>query len=321
MTWFDRLTGFPEGSPQFVRDRLRLNGEWIESRANGRRVRAGRFSHPSLAELRAAAVPGRAGRLRLREVVGDVRALHRDAANAGAVFQVASQFNCLEMISPAVTPEQGVGGYESDHTQGPACAMACGAGTIFRNYLVDLGGGRLGQSAQAQLDGLDALGAALGNEGERLWRMRNGYALATDEGLDVVARAVGQDADRLRGLIRVGVQAGTEVTLEGAGHRVTQVYCSALPLAYSDRPVAAWEPFARLALEAAYEATLLVAARAEVPLFLTLLGGGAFGNPTGWILDALERALILFAGTELDIRVVSHGASNPDLTGLLARFG
>ncbi|MEZ5716383.1 MAG: hypothetical protein R3D85_15225 [Paracoccaceae bacterium] len=89
---------------------------------------------------------------------------------------------------------------------------------------------------------------ALGNDGGRLWRMRNGYALATAEGLERVARG---DAQRLRGPIRVGVQADTEVTLEGAGHTVTQVYCSALPLAYSSEPAAAWEPFARLALEAA----------------------------------------------------------------------
>lgn len=31
-------------------------------------------------------------------------ALHKDPANGGAVFQVASQFNCLEMVGPGVTP-------------------------------------------------------------------------------------------------------------------------------------------------------------------------------------------------------------------------
>ncbi|MCK5683507.1 hypothetical protein KAJ27_05280 [bacterium] len=50
------------------------------------------------------------------------------------MFQVASQFNLLEMVSPGVTPEEGVGRYEHDHTQGPACAIACGVGTIYRNY-------------------------------------------------------------------------------------------------------------------------------------------------------------------------------------------
>ena len=47
----------------------------------------------------------------------------------GALFQVASQFNALEMISPTVTPEEGATRYEHDRTQGPACAMAAGAAT------------------------------------------------------------------------------------------------------------------------------------------------------------------------------------------------
>ena len=44
-----------------------------------------------------------------------------------------------------------------------------------------------------------------------------------------------------------------------AGHRVAQVYASALPVAYSAGIKAeAFEPFARLILRGAYEATLAV---------------------------------------------------------------
>ena len=91
-----------------------------------------------LSELRTrvAAVENGAGKLRFAELVGDAKALHSDVANAGALFQVATQFNLLEMISPNVTPEQGIAIYENDPTQGPACAIACGAGTIYRNYFV-----------------------------------------------------------------------------------------------------------------------------------------------------------------------------------------
>lgn len=39
-------------------------------------------------------------------------------SNAGAVFQVASQFNCLEMVGPGSRPEDGVTIYSKDHTQG-----------------------------------------------------------------------------------------------------------------------------------------------------------------------------------------------------------
>lgn len=69
-------------------------------------------------------------------VVGDVRELHnRRLEYQGAVFQVASQFNCLEMVNPGVTPENGITMYEADRTQGPACAIACAPATAFRNYL------------------------------------------------------------------------------------------------------------------------------------------------------------------------------------------
>lgn len=37
----------------------------------------------------------------------------------------------------------------------------------------------------------------------------------------------------LRGLLHVGVQSDTKVTQAGGGHCVTQVYCSAMPVAYA----------------------------------------------------------------------------------------
>ena len=120
-------------------------------------------------------------------VVGDVRRMHRLPENAGALFQVASQFNLLEMVGPSVTPEQGVTRYEDDHTQGPACAIAAGAATIYRNYFVPVGGGH-GQTANRQIDTLtklgDALSGALGMPVSALWKMQNGYALCTQAGLD-----------------------------------------------------------------------------------------------------------------------------------------
>ena len=72
----------------------------------------GSFEVLSVAELRARAEepgpPPEGAGLTFDNVVGDVRSFHRDPANAGAVFQVASQFNCLEMVGPGTTPEAGV---------------------------------------------------------------------------------------------------------------------------------------------------------------------------------------------------------------------
>jgi hypothetical protein len=78
---------------------------------------------------------------RVEVVRGDVRQLHCQPEFNRALFQVASQFNLLEMTGPDVTPEHGVTRYAFDRTQGPACAIAAGAATIYRNYFATVGDG------------------------------------------------------------------------------------------------------------------------------------------------------------------------------------
>jgi hypothetical protein len=144
--------------------------------------------------------------------------------------------------------------------------------------------------------------------------MRNGYALPRTGGLKAIAARIAKaDQGALARLLGIGVQRGTEVTLPGAGHLVHQVYASALPIAYADAPAADWEPFARLVLDAAYQATFAAAlALGAKRLFLTRLGGGAFGNPSDWITDAIAGAIHTYRAAPLDVRIVSHGQANPD---------
>ena len=333
--WFERLTGFRETDREQVLARLREDGPFLESTVNGRRMRRGDFAVVGLAALRrardqAGAVPGTVpgagpgGRSAVGEVVGDVRDLHADPSSAGAVFQVASQFNMLEMTAPAITPDDGVDRYDTDHTQGPACAIACGAATIHRNYLVRFGSGPYdgrGQTADRQLDGFADLAAAL----DLAVEMRNGYAFVAPSELDRVAARLdaltGPQRDDLAGLLRVGVASDAEVTWKNAGHTVTQVFCSALPIAYAGGDRRRWEPLARLVLDAAYEATLAAAVPAAVrtgnrTVYLTLVGAGVFGNPVEWVLDAVGRAVRLHRGSGLDVRVVSYGWRRQELRTL-----
>jgi len=314
-SWFSRLVGFDESvGPDEVRRRLRVVDGALVSDHSPDRPRVGRTELVSLRELRSRLPHSDATSSTVRTTVGDVSLLHRDPANAGALFQAASQFNLLEMISPDVTPDDGVAGYEHDHTQGPACAVAVGAATIWRNYLMPVDGG-IGQTRDRQIDAVADLGAAL-SEGTalplpRLWEMRNGYALCHPEGLTAIAAHLGDldeaGRDRLRSLLRIGVVWEAEVT--GTGHLVSQAYCSALPVAYSPDPAhPGWAPLARLVLEATYEATLLAARLnpASDTVFLTGVGGGVFGNDPRWIRDAIDRALALVPG--LDVVVVGHAA-------------
>ena len=178
MNWFDDLVGFREQFAEQVCSMIDVDGDHLRRGANGRELRCGTLEVVALCDLRkrTTVVQGTERRLRLSEVVGNVQSLHQQSENAGALFQVASQFNLLEMVSPSVTPDDGIGIYENDRTQGPACAIAAGAGTIYRNYFAPVNG-RVGQSTADQIDCLQDIGVALGNQNNCLWRMRNGYAL------------------------------------------------------------------------------------------------------------------------------------------------
>ena len=319
--WFKSLTGFTEESPEQVRSNLELDGQTITSRINGRRMACGQLETPTLGELRQMALDGTTdnGRLTVREVVADTKQLHQESENAGSMFQVASQFNLLEMISPSISPEKGVGIYENDMTQGPACAVAAGAGTIYRNYFASVGD-QIGQTSDNQIDCLRDMGEQLGNNEGRLWTMNNGYAQASAEGLaDISSQIMAMEEperDTLRDQLRIGIQWDTEVTLGDCGHLVTQAYCSALPVSYSHHSEELWEAFSRIVLEASYEATLAAALinfnRAEKKtVYLTLLGGGAFRNNINWILDAISRGIDRYSDYPLDVVIVSYGQSNP----------
>jgi hypothetical protein len=316
MTLFDRLFGFAETSGDDVRAKLIHNGDTLTSTVNGATYRCGHLTTPSLGELRGAAPSG--GRLTVREVVGDVQTLHADPANAGALFQVASQFNLLEMVSPSHTPEEGVSIYEYDRTQGPACAIACAAGTVFRNWFAPVGD-QIGQSSNTQLDMAADLHKTFGGDA---WQMRNGYLLPHPGALASMRQTIdSSDREQLIDTVRIGIQHDTEVTLPGAGHLVSQAYCSAVPVAYTSERVADWEPLARLVLDAAYEATMWTAVdnahrTGNNTVFLTLLGGGAFGNPTSWITDAMVRSFDLFGAADLDVAIVSYGASHDHVKAL-----
>jgi hypothetical protein len=325
--WFETLTGFREENAEQVRDNIVVDGETMTSKVNGKTFNCGRLETPTLADFRSRVLelnPPK-GKLQLSEVVADVQLLHQQNENTGALFQVASQFNLLEMVAPHITPEHGVDIYGQDQTQGPACAIACGAGTIYRNYFANVND-QIGQTSENQIDCLRHMGNTLGNTDERLWAMRNGYALATADGLREISKRLTyggeEERDNLRRKLRIGVQWNTEVTIGNATHTVTQAYGSAVPVSYSSHATELWSDFGQLILEASYEAAICAAIlnSAETgnnKVYLTLLGGGAFGNRDDWIITSIRRALQSYAEMDLDVAIVSYRASKPPVQELI----
>jgi hypothetical protein len=341
--WFSALFGFRETGRRDVERWLRVDHEGttnanvatIQSLVNNKVFRAGILETPTLAELRSAgATVELTGQLSVTNLVGDVAAFHASPENRHATFQVASQFNCLEFTSKAGSPEAGVTKYVEDRTQGPACAVACGPGTVLRNYFVHVereiaAGIGAGQTKDRQLNNLASFSHAVGNDPEgSFFTVLGGHTVANDEQLGRLNPVLQQmridgSLDSVRDAVRVGVQHDTQVTSTDWGtclladweQHVTQVFTSACTTRNRGSSRASWRHFATLVLEASYEATLWAAVLAaqrhhagagSCRVFLTCLGGGAFGNDLDWILDALRYALELFRNYGLHVYLVTH---------------
>ncbi len=336
MDWFQKITGFAEQGYAKTRSLLSIHDGYLVSEKSNRKCAVGKLTLTSLNTLRTSVPrPCDRGMLKVTNASADVRELHSVPENNGAVFQVASQFNMLEMIDPDITPEDGVTRYQFDKTQGPACAMAGGAATIFRNYFAQVGE-KSGQTATNQLNGLEGLAATLGDQlgmnSDKILPVRNGYALPCYDSLVGINRGLeslnAQSLRNLEGALEVGVHVDVEVTDQTSSNpnSVTQVFCSAMPVGYSNVNASLWEPLARLILNSAYEATLWAGLRNKLEgrsqrVFLTRLGGGAFGNRDSWIDDAMKVALAKFRGSGLEVIIVSYGEPPQSMLDLSREFG
>lgn len=261
----------------------------------GQELAAGRFLTEPLGALQhrlprsSSPAPLRLAVLLGRGPLSDVGALQAQAT-PGCLFQVASQFNCLESPGPYVVD---VAEYFRDPTQGPRASISAWSGTLLRHYAAPAAdGARFVQTEQRQLDLLaDALPPEVG-------RVTGGY---------LTSETVAQPR-RLRaaleagfGRIRVGVHTDLPVLLGYDFHgavsgqpRIAQVFTSTYAQGYSRRGALAGDLDAvcGLLLRAAYLGTLLAAAlTGQRTVVLTAIGGGVFANPHPVIWEAIQWAL------------------------------
>ena len=318
----------------------------LQCKVNGKRFKAGLFSTPTLCALKArvraeltqcpVALPIRFDHVAIDDI------LPEHFKYPGALFQAASQFNCLEFDSPKRIPENGITDYAFDMTQGPACALACAAGTLVRNYFVHVPLSatpriQCGQSKEHQLNNLSELEQALDNNLHQYWHVKNGYTFCDDKRkLRTLAQIINSEArEDLIGHVKIGLQQDVGVNFRTRtefvekheeNHVVTQVYGSAISCSYSGVQKKYWAPLAQLVLDANYEATIwagvlnyLQKTRAQKTraqrtnsetthetnpssdftlhdhadmIFLTMLGGGVFGNDKAWIAAAIGRSIV-----------------------------
>jgi hypothetical protein len=263
-------------------------------------IPAGRFETPSIGALRKRAAAGRigsaTGRVRLWVLDGaspatDIGSLQA-TAGPGTLFQVASQFNCLESPGPYITP---VASYFNDPTQGPRASISAYSGTLLRHYAAPGdGGNRFVQMTDGpQLNLLESIcspGVA---------EVRSGYL--TSSGITDRSAFRAALESRFED-IRVGVHDDVPVifgynwdgSVEG-NRRIGQVFTSTFAGGgYSGASAgdSNYRPICTVLLRAAYLGTLLAAADlGRNRVVLTLIGGGVFGNPVGLIWESICWAI------------------------------
>ena len=248
-------------------------------------------------------------------------------AGAGALFQVASQFNCLEAPGPSLVR---IANYVHDNTQGPRASVSAFPGTFLRHYAAPArDGARFTQTGAQQINLLaDAMGPDVA-------QVQAGY---------LTARRVKDPAALERALeagfetIRIGVHDEVDVVLGSHwggpvapdAPPIAQVFTSTMALgAYSGGDVDAFSGSCIVLLRAAYLGTLLAALDlGKRVVVLTLIGGGAFGNPLRSIWDAMvwavDRATGLAASdlvVVLNAREMGSSVSNGEVAEAVGERG
>lgn len=228
-------------------------------------------------------------------------------ALAGATFQVASNFNALEAVTEASSPEDErfLTDYVHDHTQGPDASVGAGAAAVYRLFLaqpINMASGWMHKHPEST--------------------MRNGYLS--------LARA---EANRREGTVTdvsVLLHRDVDVTFYRPSldsletvphpHRIHQVFCAALNCKQGhsgrlnrEHDAAIDFATARLFLRAAYLGTYqaAIAAGSDV-LCVTLLGNGAFGNALEWVVEALAHAHRALGGHFRRVFLIHY--DNPSVT-------
>lgn len=247
----------------------------------------------------------------------DVGYLQSLPENDGAVFQVASNFNALELMSKfddrAMTE---VGNYVHDMTQGPFASISAAPGLILRHYYPFHSPDTQPESWRQIFDGrqLELLG-------ELPLSVRNGYLELREQDLE---------RELPLSLLRVAHHRDVQVVfgqVQGSRHarlahlqRVSQVFTATADLACTNLELFRRHPkevegVVKALLKGAYEGTLRAAmSSGRGKIFLTLIGGGVFANPTSWLVDTLEGLLDLVTESGLTVVVNTYqGIPDRDL--------
>ena len=194
----------------------------------------------------------------------DTSALQFNCSHSNALFQVASNFNCLEIPRADYNPFNGyyITNKMSDNTQGPSAAGGCAFGSILR----------LIQHKEKPINLLEDTPLIVNNG--KVKYSENKHFKEFDSDLIKIG---------LHKNVRACFLRSNEFKYNKDGPVINQIYTSTC--INSNNNV---NDLSVKLLQAAYEATYLAAIITQAPeIVLTLIGGGVFNNSHQSIIDIL----------------------------------
>jgi hypothetical protein len=213
----------------------------------------------------------------------DVTFIQGNPDYKGALFQVASQFNCLEMSNPYISIQKTdnfMNVYSKDKTQGPRASISAGPGSILRTYFRD---GEIKKPLDKnQINLVSTL------EKEGYVEVVNGYGFISDK-MDKKHKNISHSVRKeLIKKADIGLQTNTQVSYKNEYRKnmlineddeqlIDQIYVSALAVGYQTNPVS--DEAQKLFLDIAYVGTFLAAIHNKnEKMVCTFVGTGAFKN-------------------------------------------
>lgn len=325
--WINDLFGFKETVDSVMKNielEKKADGVWLKSKINGNSFNSGFFSLNSISSYDHL-IPRGNGKLHIicgnemksrRLELVDIQTAQSFPEFEGATFQIASNFNCLEFGSDICTAAMGVSVYGVDATQGPAGAVSCGQGAIYRNYFTDVNPGYIGQ-IDKEINLLSRTPIHL----------RHGKAIIDEKECERL-RNLNFDWDNLDN-IQIGVHSHLHAIMSRSNKKwhlkinekpqyINQIFTAAL--AYNSYTV--MNQFTldigSKILRADYCASILAGWDNSLKwpdypgsnkLFLTLVGGGFFRNPISMVAEAIKFNKQKIIDSGLDVYLMCFNKS------------
>ena len=243
----------------------------------------------------------------------DVFYEHVKAMGKNAIFQAASQFNYLEMISPMYRPSNGITNYVNDNSQGPKCALATPGATLYRNWALT--------SDIHQLNGLKNIMKYCQG-----LSFQNGYIHYDGTPFEIAQENVNQllqiavtTAGVMLNQIPLNIQNKHITKCNSSDFLVSNAWCSAISLGYLPQNVK-YSPYIQKFAEQILYATYLLTLRMAAfhpninTVYLTFVGGGFFENKYEWILNAMLSAIKSIQYMPLKVIILHYKTIDSNVT-------